>query len=483
MGQVDGRTIRSLRPISVNSAMSINELKGLFRQAPLPPGSIKPLNPRLQFTPCVPCGEGVLPELYRSESTDDCESSSLNARQAKHALIRYARTVAGVRDSAARVARLKEECNGWRMFAKFTDASWALMSEFVDKAGAMLVSGSLRVMTGVGEATNASLEDIQASRASFCGHCFNVGCVKTPGMDKSVPFLLEGTSAMYSIKVTESTPRVTVHLMDAETGESTGTKTLDMPSYLSALASTVLSLCAVMNRPNGGRGPDWGWPLDVEVTGWLGKTVVAPALDSDPKTPLSFYHKLMYTGWPCTTQGHGSMPVEEGPKGEITAGCHPFKLADSALRCVNAALPADGVRIMTEVMEEAVPPQAPVELVQKIANLWLPCRPLETINTEAVRQPGVKYHRVVCMESPCAPEYLSIIHEARSRLAKEANRINDARPDSDGSRLYSLLEGVDDLLCIDVKDAPCANMTIVDSIQQAMRSLGWPKLPPTPKKK
>lgn len=461
----------------------MEDLKGLFRQPPLPPGSIKPLNPRLEYTPCAPCGDGVLPELYRCISTDDCESSSLNARQAKHALIKYAKkSVASAGNSVARAAKLKAECNGWRVFAKFTDASWSLMSQFVDRAGVMLVGGHLRVMTGVGEATNASLEDIKACQATFCGHCFNVGCIKTPSMEKCVPFLLEGTSSMYSIKVTESTPRVTVHLTDTETGKSTA-KTLDMPSYLSALASTVLSLCAVVNMPNGGRRPDWGWPMETEVAGWVGKTVVSPSLDSDPKTPLSFYHRIMYMGWPCTTHGDGSMPVEEGgANGEIAAGCHPFKLTDQGLRCVNAGLPTDGARIMAEVMEEAVPPQAPLELVQKIGNLWLPCRPLEKINTEAVRQPGVKYHRVVCMESPCAPEYLSIVHEARSRLAKEANRINDARADSDGSRLYSLLEGTDDLLCIDVMDAPCASMTIVDSIQQAMHNLGWPQLPPSAKK-
>jgi hypothetical protein len=79
------------------------------------------------------------------------------------------------------------------------------------------------------------------------------------------------------------------------------------------------------------------------------------------------------------------------------------------------------------------------------------------------------------MESPCAPEYLSIVHEARRRLADETNRINDALPDSDGIRLYSLLEGVDDLLCIDVEDKTIANLTVVQSMKQAMINLAWPK--------
>jgi hypothetical protein len=482
MGQLDGRTVRDLRPIRVNEHMTMSELQALFRQAPLGHGYARALNPSLGFVPCVPCGKDVLPELYRCLSTDDCESSSLIARQAKHALIQYFQGSVGQKEAATRAASVQAACKGWKVFREFTDASWLLMSRFVDRAGGMLTAGYLRVMTGVGVATGASAEEIKADSADFCGHCFNVGRVKVPGMDKSVAFLLEGTSAMYSIRVTESSPRVTVKMMDAETGESTGTKTLDMPAFLSALASTVMCLCAVMNKPNGGRPPDWGWPLDVDVTGWLGKTAVAPTLDSAPSTTLSFYHRIMYMGWPCTMQGQGCMPVEEGGQDGIAAGCHPFKLSDQGLRGVNAGLPADGVRSMTEIMEEAVSPQAPVELVQRIANLWLPCRPLETINTEARRETGCKYHRVVCMESPCAPEYLAIIHEARRRLVEEANRINDARPDSDGCRLYSLLEGVDDLLCIDVKDATIPMMTIVDSIKKAQENIGWPRAQPATKK-
>lgn len=493
MGQLDGRTVRDMRPIKVTEKMSMGELQALFRQPPLGNGAVRPLNPSLEFSPCVQCADGVLPDLYRSISTDDCESSSLNARQAKHAIIQFFESSLGARvtgqqslnapeDTAMRAAELKRLCEGWKVFGVFTDNSWSLMSRFVDRLGSMLSSRQLRVMTGVGLATSASAEEIKSAQADFCGHCFNVGWLKTPRMTKSVQFLLEGTSAMHSLHVDESSPRVTVRLMDAETEQSMGTKTMDMSSFLSALSSTVMSLSAVMNKPNGGRPADWGWPMDLEITGWLGKTVVAPTLDSAASTPLSFYHRIMYMGWPCTQQGQGCMPVEEGEKDGITAGCHPFKLADQGIRGVDAALPESCVRCMAEVMEEAVPPQAPVELVQKIANLWMRCRPLEEINNEAKREPGVKYHRVVCMESPCAPEYLAIIHEARRRLAEEANRINDARADGDGCRLYSLLEGVDDLLCIDVPDRTINMMTIVDSIKQARRNIGWPVVEATKKK-
>lgn len=476
LGQVDGRTIRDIGRIPVNSRMTIAELAGLFKQPALPPGSIRPLIPGSSFTACSSCADGVLPELYLNICTDDCESSSLAARLGKLAILGFVQSNAGIGD-AARVRAVKAACGDWRVFRRFTDVSWGLMSRFVDRLGGMLVGKRLRVMTGVGLATNSSAAEEASDRAEYCGHCFNVGYVQTPEMKHAVPFLLEGTAAMYSLHVDEHTPRVTVCMKDAKTGQSTGeTKVMDMPSFLSALSGSVMLLCTVINAPNGGIEAAIGWPLPVQVRGWLAKTNVTPALTSSPDTHLSFYNRIMYMGWPCTTDGLGCMPVQEEAQGKIAAGCHPYDLTKLALRAVDATLPADALALMTEVMEEAVPPQAPAEVVREIANRWIECRPLEVVNREAglVREAGVRYHRVVCMESPCAPEYLSIVHEARRRLADEANRINDAREDSDGIRLYSLLEGVDDLLCLDVKDQTIPKLTIVDSIKQAMTNLAWP---------
>lgn len=453
------------------------ELMDLFEQPPLPPGSIRPLVPGTSFTPCVPCGEGVLPELYLCLCDDDCESSSLLARLAKLSLLGFTAEIAQLNGNP-RVLAVKRACADWQVFKNFTDVSWGLMSRFVDRAGLMLKEKHLRIMTGTGLATNASAAEEESNRAQYCGHCFNVGYVKTPGMAQAVPFLLEGTAAMFAIPVDEQTPRVTVTMIDSESGERTGeTKVMDMPSFLSALAGTVMLLTSVINRPNGGVAADVGWPLSVEVRGWLGKTNVTPALSSAKGTHLAFYNRIMYMGWPCTSDGHGCMPVQEHPVDGIMAGCHPFDLTNLDLRAVDATLPPDAVRLMTDIMEEAVPPQAPPEIVRELANRWIKCRPLEVVNREAglVREFGVKYHRVVCMESPCAPEYLSIIHEAKRRLADEANRINDAREDSDGIRLYSLLEGLDDLLCIDVRDQEIKKLTIVDSIRQAMTNIAWPR--------
>jgi hypothetical protein len=477
MGQVDGRTIRDIGKIRVHSRMTIAELMGLFEQKPLPPGSVRPLVAGSSFTPCEQLSEGVLPELYLSLCTDDCESSSLAARMAKLAVLAFSTSHAD-KQPEARVQALQEACQGWRVFQRFTPVSWRLMGRFVDRLGGMLVNKHLRIMTGVGLATNASAAEEETDRAEYCGHCFNVGYIQTPSMSYATPFLLEGTAAMYSLHVDDSTPRVTVNLVDASTDKRTGeTKVLDMPSFLSALSGTVMLLSTVINAPNGGVGDKLGWPLPVQVRGWLAKTNVTPALSSTPGTHLAFYNRIMYMGWPCTVGGQGCMPVQETEGKKINAGCHPYDLTKLDLRGVDATLPGDALGLMTDIMEEAVPPQARADVVKEIANRWIECRPLEVINREAdlVRKPGVRYHRVVCMESPCAPEYLSIVHEAKRRFADETNRINDALPDSDGIRLYSLLEGVDDLLCVDVEDRTISKLTVVESMKQAMTNLAWPR--------
>jgi hypothetical protein len=81
----------------------------------------------------------------------------------------------------------------------------------------------------------------------------------------------------------------------------------------------------------------------------------------------------------------------------------------------------------------------------------------------------------MAMESPCAPEYLSIMHEAKRRLVKETNRINGALKDSDGIVLFALLEGVDSCVGADVKSRDLSNVTIVQSMRQAMINVGWPR--------
>jgi hypothetical protein len=339
------------------------------------------------------------------------------------------------------------------------------MARIVDRGGNMLKEGHIRTMTAVGLATNASADALSTDNVHYCGHCFNVSFVKTPSMPVGKPGLLEGTSSMYQLPVTSTSPRVGVTVVDPETDKMVN-KTFTMPDLLSILIGTLLHYTQVINAPNGSAKGESGWPLDVKVTGWLGRTMVMNSLDSDPGEHLSFYNRIMYLGWPCTTTGLGCMPVEEKGGKSIIAGCHPYSLSNHDLRGVDATLPDDMRRLMTEIMEEATPPMAPESTLRTLAQNWIPCRPLERVNTEMLRDPGVTYHRVVGMECPCAPEYLAIIHEAKRRFVEEANRINDSKPNSDGIRLYSLLEGLSDLLCADVPDRDIPKLTIVESAKE-----------------
>lgn len=470
--QMDGRSIRRIGKISVNSSMSMEQLKGLFRQPKLPKDSNTSLNPEITVLPCEAETDGVLPEAYLGLLFDDCESSAWLARLVKKScMLLFQQLNDG--GQGMRAEGLRMRCDGWKVFRNFTSSSWELMVRILDRGNTMLSSGALRVMTGVGLATNASAEEERTDTAQYCGHCFNVGVLQTSTMSKPVPFLLEGTAPMYQIKVTEHSPRVTVRLFaDADLSKPPVIKDMNMAEFLSVLSGEILALTQVINKPNGMVEHKGGWPMDLDITGWLTKTMVMCSLDSDPGTRLSFYNRIVYMGLPCTENGVGCMPMKEDSS-SVAVGCHPFDLNNLQLRGLDASLPSDTIRLMSDVMNELSPPMASPEIIQSLANHWIACRPLERVNKEGTRVPGVTYHRVVAMEAPCVPEYVSIIHEAKRRLVDEVNRLNRAEPDNDGIILTAMLEGLSSLVCADVPCRDIKNLTIVKNLRQAMVNVGW----------
>ena len=472
--QLDGRTTRKVGMIPVKPSMSMADLMSLFKQPPLPDGSVMSLNPDISVCPVEECQEGVLPDVYHGLLYDDCESSMELARLAKKtSLSLFQRLNQGAQ--TGRADGLKKGCDGWKIFSNFTAASWDLSVRILDRGNAMLSAGHLKVMTAVGLATNASAAEELADTAEYCGHCFNVGILQTPGMPKPIPFLLEGTAPMYQVKVTEQSPRVTVHLFtDWDSNKPPTIKVMDMAEFLTALSSELLCLTQVINKPNGMGERKGGWPMTESISGWMTKTMVMSSLESDPTSHLSFYHRIVYMGMPCTQGGLGCMPMHEEQVGEksVAAGCHPYELSNVQLRGLDASLPDDTVRLMSDVMNETTPPLAPPRTIQQLASSWIPCRPLEQVNTEVKREPGT-FYRVVAMESPCAPEYLSIIHEAKRRLVEEANRLNSLKPDSDGIVLTAMIEGTSSLVCADVKNSSIPNLTVIKSVREALGNVGW----------
>lgn len=470
--QLDGRTTRKVGKIPVKSSMTMPELMALFKQPALPGGSVMSLNPEISVLPAEEFDEGVLPDLYHGILYDDCESSMELARMAKKTALSLFQRL-NQAGQGSRADGLKKGCEGWKILSNFTGVSWDLSVRILDRGNAMLSAGHLRIMTGVGLATNASAAEELAEKAEYCGHCFNVGVLQTPTMPQPYPFLLEGTAPMYQIKVAADSPRVTVHLFtDWNSSKPPEVKVMAMPEFLSALSGELLCLTQVINRPNGSAERKGGWPTTETVGGWITKTMVMSALDSDPTARLSFYHRIVYMGLPCTLDGLGCMPMHEGQGGVVEAGCHPYDLSNVQLRGLDASMPEDTVRLMTDIMNETSPPLAPPEIIQQLSASWIPCRPLEQVNTETVRAPG-SFYRVVAMESPCAPEYLSIIHEAKRRLVDEANRLNRLQEGNDGIVLTALIEGTSSLVCADVPNRNIPVLTVIQNVRKALENIGW----------
>lgn len=468
--------MRDLRPIRVSSSMSMADLVKLFRQPEMDRSSFRLLHPALQGTcvPCVPVEQGALPELSLHINMDDCESSALTAQVMKKTCV----------DAHARGAsdpdKLHAMCDGWQAFKAFTSKSWSLMSAILDRGCGMIHRGELVVSTAVGLASNASADQVREDEQNvrFSGHCFNVSRIKTPDMPSARFGILEGTAPMYMLTSKAGAPKANVTMVETRDGvDSKVEKTIDMPKFLTMLGASVMHQTQIINCPKGGESNQpSGWPLDVKVTGWRMRTMVMTALDSDPSAELQFYNRVFYMGLPCTEGGQGCMPVDERPS--ITAGCHPFNLNDLECRAVSAAMPfTDSVQIMRAVMEETTPPMAPEGVLRDLGNKWLPCRPLESVNTDRQREAGVVYHRICAMESPCAPEYLSVIYEIKQRIAAETNRINKSAPNSDGITVTALLEGLSVVLAVDVPYREIKHLTFMASMEQAMENLGCPTPP------
>lgn len=491
-----GRHLRARRPIKVTESMTMERLAELFEQDPVDPRDFRMLIPDVEYTPHLTAGqlleskvlrqskERVLQDMYLQICTDDCETSALFAVLMKRTSVRLFDRMnhncelnamndspQGKKvDSDPRSQFLSTVCGKWVVFRNFTKRSWTLMTRYMDRGNGMLKTKQLRTMTAVGLAETASAGDAQAGRVtSYGGHCFNICAIQTPSMKHMAVGLLEGTAPLYMVPVHRSSPMVTVRMSD-----SGGENVMNMPQFLTSLSTTLLCMTQIINRPNGmERGGACGWPLPVPVNGWLNHTTVMCALDSDPSTKLRFYNRIMFAGWPCTEQGQGCMPVEE-KTGAIVAGCHPFRLTDPDVKGVDASFDQSVFRDFLGVMEETTPPMVREDVLRELASQWTPCRPLEAVNEDARRERGVEYFRVSAMESPCAPEYLAIIFEAKRQLAREVNAINDAKPDSDGIRLYTLLEGLSVSLCADVPNRTIARLTLVESLKTALLNLKYP---------
>lgn len=440
-----------------------------------------------------------LTAFFRGILLDDCESTAELAVLCRQTLLEMPDNAAGL---------MKKLMQWPSLFKNFTPQCYSLLSQLCNRGVAMLRSGMLQITTGVGLATSAAAsgDGNPAPSQTYNGHCFNIGRVTSnapsgvcaPVTDSPassvVPgvscFLLEGTAAMDEFRVDGNHIKVPLHLWNEKSGEFT-TQVVGFLQYLTVLGEGVAGLLQVCNYANGGMGsvPGRGWPVEgPPVTGWVSSNIFTNSLDSDRSEPLSFYNRVMYTGFECVQDGLGCMPIQEKVIGDNTffvTGCHPYDLNDVSLRALNATIPTERRGIMEAIMNEATPPMVDHSVLKRLSEYWAPCNPLVTVNVDSARKrlPGVKYFRVACMETMGVPEFTSIMCHSKADVCELANEINDRCPQSDGARFVCDRNGTG-TGCHVFIDVPYREIvpTIAHSLREALQQKGWPGYLPLTKK-
>ena len=479
--QMQGRTVRKLRPISVKQGSSMKTLLNLFRQAT--PTVATLIDPKTQFVSGHDHTPGFLTEMYTNINMDDCESSALLAKLAKKTCLsvynRYREQglQGGLGAHAVPLASaLCDACSGWPIFKNYTEKSWSLMGSVLERGGRMLAEGHLQIMGTVGLASTASAGESGGITECLNGHCFNVGLLQTPSMQTPECMILEGTAETIFLNDQEDSPCMTVKIRTSDApGAPYIEQTMPFTQFLSVFGGTVEHFTQIINAPNGGFSDlQAGWPHAMPVTGWLGKTMVMNGLRSDKRSQLQFYNRVLYTGWACKKGGVGCMPVQEQAPG-ITTGCHPYELNNLQLRGVSADVTPEELKVIAEVMEETTPPMVDPAIFRTLSSYWVPCLPLESVNTRcrSEREQGVEYVRIAVMETPGVPEFIPVMLEAKGQLIEKANEINLRHPASDTikGRVVALGTGVHILLDVPLRTS---SLTYIDSLKQALQELQWP---------
>lgn len=481
---MQGRTTRRLYPIKVKPGTPLRDLLGMFKQAPV---AAQPLSAPSQTISGQSQEWGHLTELYTNILMDDCESSALLAKLAKKTVLSMMEQMGRGGVQAALGAGmnpfggyLKKACEGWPIFNQYTDKSWSLMADIVERGGRMLAAKHLQIMSSIGLASTASAGEGGAVDASdLNGHCFNIGLLQTPSMDKPEVMILEGTAETIFMDTTNESPQMQVKLMTECTDPSNSNyieRSFQFPTFLTLFGGTVEHMLRIMDTPNGGMyDMQSGWPHAQPVTGWVGKTMVMNGLKSERAYPLQFYNRVIYTGWACTSLGRGCMPVQEAVQGGIVTGCHPYDLHNLSLRGVSADVTPEELSTIAEVVEETTPPMVDTATFKTLSSYWVPGQPLESINvrSQAERKEGVEYVRIAVMETPGVPEFIPLMLEAKGQAVTRANEINGKRADSDGIVGRVSAGGT----CVKVLiDVPVQNsvLTYIDSLKQALHELDWP---------
>jgi hypothetical protein len=447
-----------------------------------------------QFVDAVRAGEW--PELNVALGIDDCETSGMAGKLA-------ASTVRDLDMGPQAFQRGLEFTDkgksDFHIFQSWTKKDVDMTSQFFTRLQGMMRDGSLNVSLVVGLAGGASAtiksttetaaegepsQDID-QMDGLGGHCFAVLRLQRAGGDLYVR-LLEGTSCVKICTEPADGPAYTCCMEKAE-GQGKGevmTTTLSLTGFLTLLSSSVSESTRAVNQVIGG-GTDGeaaggGIPAGKTLAGFIRPSIAMPCLhsliaDGKRASELAFYKWCLYTGLTADPTDLGTLPLDtSGPKGGLGAGCRPMSLASDALQGFGIDMDKADFEAPRAVLDEVWPPIASPAQFRAVLNLWAPLPSLGSVNADlsAVRQPGVEYETVTCMETPAAPGLAEHIYRLKAALAALANKINAARPDSDGISMTVARIGTGVHATLHVPRRSLT-LTFTRSLREAKAQMGW----------
>lgn len=406
--------------------------------------------------------DGDWAEFTRAALQDDCETSAIAGLLATS-------TVHKGDMSERAFAQAVRTCAA---FQHWTPNCTERCAKFFTRVQNMLRTGELQVALGVGLAGGASATDSAETHGqtqsiddmgNLGGHCF---AILRHVQDDAHVRILEGTTCCrtHPLEGEEYTAKV---------GPKSCKFKLD--KFLTLLCQSVARELQVINKEVGGAPPSGnGWRGKREVRGFVRETIVMPCLHSLPAdADIAFYKWCFSTGLTCSPKSVGCIPLEE--KKPMTVGCPPVGLCAPGLRALTATLTPKACELGSAVLDEVWPPLASQETFEKLLNTWERLYPLSNVNQEVQgpRKKGVNYVSIACMETPCAPALVPLIHEANQIVVAEANRINLAKKKGDGVfvTVHAIGTGVSKVIHVPKHSL---TLTYLESLREAKLKLKAP---------
>ena len=320
------------------------------------------------------------------------------------------------------------------------------------------------------------------------GHCF--AALRHTDTDGGVYVrLLEGTSCVQIHKELPDGPKYKISYEYKTNKDKKLIKkfedTLGMTDFLTTLSTFVSDATQVVNDVVGGGGPSQGFRVGIKssrkIQGFVRPTIVMPCLHSlDPAdrvgSQIGFYKWCLYTGLTCDPGDLGSLPLEEGEYAKcLGAGCRPVSLASKSLQGFGLDVDAEQFAVPRAVLNEVWPPMATADQFRGVLALWAPLKSLSLVNADlcpCYRKQGLEYTTITCMESPSSPALIPLIAHMKEGLAREVNRINLARQDSDliTMSVAEIGNGVDITLHVPLRSA---KLTFMSSVREGLTKMGW----------